>query len=60
MDDEDRRKERLQQFILELNSLSEEARSKFLQECALEAKNFRNDGWSVQFYKDMLEAAKNV
>ena len=60
MDDEDRRKERLQQFILELNSLSEEARSKFLQECALEAKNFRNDGWSAQFYKDMLEAAKNV
>ena len=60
MDDEDRRKERLQQFILELNSLSKDARAKYLQEVAMEAKKFRNDKWSVQFYKDMLEAAKNV
>ena len=60
MDDEERRKERLQQLILYLNCLSEDDRSKYLQECALEAKNFRNDGWTVQHYKDMLEAAKNV
>lgn len=60
MDDENRGDARFQRVILELRHLSKEQREQYIKECEIESKNFRNDGWSIEFYKEILEAAKNV
>ena len=60
MDDEEGRKERLQQAIRELTSMDGLKRKEWIQHCEREVVNGRNDGYSVEFYQRYLEAAKHV
>ena len=60
MDDEKGGKKKLRQLILQLKHMDDSTRKKYIKECEFEAINPRNDGWSIEFYKEVLEAAKHV
>ena len=58
MDDKEGRSERLQRAIQQLKSMTKEERSKYLMNCHFELRYA--DGWSMEHYMTMIEAAKHV
>jgi hypothetical protein len=60
MDDEKGGEKRFFQFIQLLKSMDEQTRNEYIEECEFEAKNDRNDGWVLEYYRNFLEAAKYV
>jgi hypothetical protein len=60
MDDEKGGEKRFFQFIQLLKSMDEQTRNEYIEECEFEAKNGRNDGWVLEYYRNFLEAAKYV
>ena len=60
MDDEKGGEKRFFEFIQLLKSMDEKTRNEYIKECEFEAKNERNDGWVIGYYRNFLEAAKYV
>jgi hypothetical protein len=58
MDDENSRSEKLRHIIRFLESMDEQSRKEYLAHCEMEIRY--SDGWSAEYYRDYLEAAKYV
>lgn len=60
MDDTYSGSQGLQQIIQFLRCMEPEARQQYLAWCEFELGNPRNDGYSAEYYRKYLEAAKHV